>query len=57
VRISTWPASRPVAVPCVSSNRISGRRSRSASISALDARVSPNDTACTQIDPGSISDP
>ena len=52
-RSSAMPASRPVAVPWVSSRRMPGRRARRASTSAPDARVSPSDTACSQIAPGS----
>jgi hypothetical protein len=45
------PASRPVAVPFVSSRRSAGSRSRKASISDAAARVSPSDTAWTQTQP------
>ena len=42
------PASRPVAVPWVSTRRMPGRLSRKRASKATAARVSPSDTACNQ---------
>ena len=47
---SACPAARPVAVPWVSRMRAPGRAARRASSSGAAARVSPSETACTQID-------
>ncbi|MGF6409899.1 hypothetical protein OKW37_001569 [Paraburkholderia sp. MM5482-R2] len=48
------PVARPLGVMCVSRMRASGRAFISASISGCAARVSPTDTACTQIN-GALS--
>ena len=53
-RSKACPAARPVAVPWVSRMRAPGRAARKASSSGAAARVSPSETACTQIDPGAI---
>jgi len=48
---------RPVGVMCVSRKRASARRAASDAISGSAARVSPTDTACTQINgPGGAAD-
>ena len=56
-RSSAAPAARPVAVPCVSSRRRPGSRSRSASTSDAAARVSPSDTACSHSQPDDAGSP